>query len=207
MKTAIALAAIAAAALATPALAQDGKTYVQVNLGGNVAGTVDGELTIAPDTFSGEADLETGLFASVALGGTTASGISAEIEVLQLTTDIDTADIEAALGGPFDASLETLGTVINVAYNFDTGNQFTPYVGAGVGYGETQWELDGGEAEEKGIIWQLKAGATYALSDTVTLDAGYRYITLPKTSYSEPGVSLEIETAAHVLTIGARYSF
>jgi opacity protein-like surface antigen len=207
MKTFIALAAIAAAAVATPTLAQDASNgYVQVNLGGTVAGTVDLDVTIAPDTFSGDTDLETGLFASVAGGVHTGEGLQVEGEIVYAQSDIDTAEADAAFG-PLDASLTSYGAFANLIYNFKTGSSVSPYVGAGLGWGIVDYEVAGGSEDDSGLAWQLKAGVTIPMSDSVTWDIGYRYVDMPTFGLTDGSDSIEADASAHVVSVGARFGF
>lgn len=205
MKFRIIAAAAAVTLLATPALAQDGG-YVQVNLGGVVSGDLDMDVEIGPDSFAGGADLESGLFASIAGGGATGGGFSLEAELIYLNSDIDTADADAALGYDLDASVESYAALINVNYNFGGSGSFAPYVGAGVGYGQSDYELDGQSADDKGLAWQLKAGVVVPLGGT-TLDFGYRYVSLPRFDVAGGGDSVTVEGEAHVLSVGARFAF
>ncbi|HYC96531.1 outer membrane protein [Brevundimonas sp.] len=207
MKQFIALAAVAAAALATPAMAQDNSgRYVQVNLGGAVAGSVDLDVVSPPDTFSGDADLESGLFASIAAGTRGDSAFSVEGEVLYVQSDIDTAEADAIFG-PLDASVSTVGVLANVMYNFSTGGPVAPYVGAGVGWGMVDYEVAGESEDDSSLIWQAKAGVTIPMSETMTWDIGYRYIDMPTFEISDGTDSIRAEGSAHVVSIGARFVF
>lgn len=206
MKTTLLTAAALAAIVATPAFAQDGTRYIQVNAGASVAGNVDLEFSDGVDTVEGETDLETGIFASIAAGSTMSNGFSAEFEVLYLTSDIDTDEIDDALGAPLNAKVMSYAAMVNAIYSFDAGS-FTPYVGAGLGYGTSEYELDGGTEDDAGIAWQLRAGVTFPMSDSVTWDIGYRYLNTPGFEVSEGVNSIEADATAHIVTVGARFAF
>lgn len=206
MKTTLLAAAALAALVATPAFAQDGAGYIQVNVGASVAGDVDLELSDSVDTVSGETDLETGIFASIAAGSTISAGFSAEFEVLYLNSDIDTDEIDDALGAPLNAKVTSYAAMANAIYSFNAGS-FTPYVGAGVGYGSSEYELDGASEDDAGIAWQLRAGVTFPMSDSVTWDIGYRYLNTPGFEVTEGLNSIEADASAHIVTVGARFSF
>lgn len=207
MKMSLVLAAAAAAAFATPALAQDASgNYLQINLGASVAGEVDLDVTLPPDTFSGEADLETGIFASLTAGARTGDGFAIEAEVLHFGSDIDTEEADAVVGFPLDASVTSYAGMINLVYSFDAGS-ISPYVGGGVGWGSSEYEFAGESDSDDGLAFQIKAGMTFPMSDTVTWDLGYRYLTLPSYRYSEAGDSLDVDGTAHVVTLGARFAF
>lgn len=207
MKTTLVLAAVAAAAFATPVLAQDPSgNYVQINLGATVSGQVDLEATLPPDTFSTDADLDTGMFGSLVGGVSAGGGFAVEGEIVYLNSDIDTEDADVALGYPLNASLTSYAVMINGVYTFKAGS-FSPYVGAGAGWGTSEYEFDGVSDDDGGIAWQIKAGVTFPMSDTVTWDLGYRYVTLPSYEKNEGAVSIDADGTAHVVTLGARFTF
>lgn len=207
MKTTLVLAAVAAGALATPALAQDaGSNYVQFNLGASVAGDADLDVTVGPDSFAGEADLETGTFGSIAGGLGMEGGFALEGELLLLTSDIDTAAADAALGAPLDAHVEAHAALVNGVYNFQTGG-FRPYAGAGVGFGSSKYRLGGESEDDMGIAWQVKTGVVIPTSETLSWDIGYRFVSLPGFDVSEPGVSVDVDGSAHIVSVGARIAF
>lgn len=207
MKTTLLLATVAAAALATPALAQDASpNYIQFNLGANVGGEVDLDVTSGPDAFSGAADLETGTFGSITGGLGMEGGWALEGELLLMTSDIDTDDADAALGAPLDAHLESYAAMVNGVYNFGAGG-FRPYVGAGVGFGSSKYRLASESEDDMGIAWQAKAGVVIPTSDTLSWDIGYRYVSLPNFDISEPGASVDADASAHIVSVGARIKF
>ncbi len=206
MKTSIVLAAVAAGLLATPAFAQD-SGYVQLNLGANVASDVEAEFGSAalPTPFEFDADMDTGVFASIAGGADAGNNFSFEGEFVFLNADIDTSEADAIVG-PLNASTKSYGGLVNLIYNFKT-DSFSPYVGAGVGYGEAGYEMDGEFEDDAGVIWQLKAGAVFPISENLSIDAGYRYVSLPAFEVSEGTESIEVDSSAHILSVGARFAF
>jgi opacity protein-like surface antigen len=208
MKKSILLATLAVCAVATPAFAQDG-SYFQVNLGGVASGNVDLDVTVAGppvDTFSGDADLESGFFASAAGGFKMNSGWAVEAEIVYAQSDIDTADADAALGYALEASTTSTAVLVNFVYNFGSAGSFVPYIGAGVGGGNSEYELDGASDEEMGLAWQVKAGVTIPM-ESVTLDVGYRYVSLPRYDVRDGGDSVSAQGSGHVISVGARYGF
>lgn len=207
MKTTLLLAAVAVSALATPALAQDvSPNYVQINLGASVAGEVELEATSGPDTFAGEADLETATFGSITGGLGMEGGWALEGELLLMTSDIDTAAADAVLGAPLEAHLESHAAMVNGVYNFSTGG-FRPYVGAGVGFGSSKYRLAGESEDDMGVAWQAKAGVVIPSSETVSWDVGYRYVSLPGFDIRDGGDSVDADASAHILSVGARITF
>ncbi len=74
--------------------------------------------------------------------------------------DILRADVRA----DFNSFTSVLG---NVYFDFDMDSSFSPYIGAGAGYG---WD-----SGDDGFAYALMAGVGFDLSDHLTLDIGYRY--------------------------------
>lgn len=207
MKTTLLLATVAAAALATPALAQDvSPNYLQFNLGASVAGEVDLDVTVGPDTFSGEADLETGTFGSITGGLGMEGGWVLEGELLLMTSDIDTDDADAALGAPLEAHLEAHAAMVNGVYNFSAAG-FRPYVGAGVGFGSSKYSLGGESEDDMGVAWQVKAGVVIPSTETLSWDIGYRYVSLPSFDIRDGGDAVDADASAHIVSVGARITF
>lgn len=207
MKTTLLLATVAAAAMATPVLAQDASpNYVQINLGASVAGEVDLEATSGPDTFAGEADLETATFGSIAGGLGMEGGWALEGELMLMTSDIDTAAADAVLGTPLEAHVESYAAMVNGVYNVSTGG-FRPYVGAGVGFGTAKYSLMGESEDDMGLAWQVKAGVVIPSSETLSWDIGYRFVSLPGFDVRDGGDSVEADASAHIVSVGARITF
>jgi len=67
----------------------------------------------------------------------------------------------------------SLTTVLgNMYFDIPTGTAFTPYLGAGAGYG---WGSVKNGSDKNGFTYALMAGATVDLTQNVALDVGYRF--------------------------------
>lgn len=204
------LATAAAVAFASPALAQVSPNYVQLNVGSGVAGTADiGASVDDLGSASYDLDLDPGFFISAAAGAAMPTGFALEGEVVYFTNDGDTQEIEDLTGESVEASAETLGLLVNANYRFATSGTIQPYVGAGVGYGKVEYDVDelGGSDDDNGFMWQLKAGVTFAMANSTTWDIGYRYVRSPEYEVSDDFSSLSVETDTHIVSAGIRYSF
>ena len=129
----------------------------------------------------------------------------------------------------FATELSVYSAMLNAYYDIDTGTEFTPYVGGGIGMahlknktkatGSTpEGALNSGSSEsENNFAWNIGAGVSYALNDKVSLDAGYRYADYgnvkESVSQTVPGLSAPLnvsgkyDVTAHEFLLGARYSF
>ena len=194
MKTALFAAAAAMMTFAAlPAAAQE--LYAQGNLGFSAAGQADVEGSLGDLSGSGEVDLENGWLASAALGSGF-RGVRVEAEVIYSSNDVDEEGL--------DASVEHLGLLANVIYDIPMDGNFRPYIGAGVGIGNTQVELEGEDADDTGLAWQVRVGATLGAEEGVQWDVGYRYLNLADFEVSEDDASLEAEAGVHAVSVGVR---
>jgi opacity protein-like surface antigen len=94
------------------------------------------------------------------------------------------------------ADISTTAVLGNLYFDWANDTAFTPYVGAGLGYG---WVHGSGVAsDDSGLAYGLTAGVSVDLTDNVAVDAGYRF--------REINVSGD-NPQEHIGTIGVRFSF
>jgi opacity protein-like surface antigen len=91
-------------------------------------------------------------------------------------TDYLRSDLRVDWSGDYDVgdgANASLTTVLgNMYFDWENDSAFTPYVGAGVGYG---WvDADDGLSDD-GFTYALMAGVSVDMSQSVALDVGYRY--------------------------------
>lgn len=97
------------------------------------------------------------------------------------------------LNPPRDMDVTTV--LGNLYFDIPTDTAFTPYVGAGAGYG---WgSVDNGR-DKDGMAFALMAGAEVAMSDNLSLDVGYRF----RSIMSDGANPME-----HQVLMGVRYGF
>lgn len=198
----IVLAASGAMAQSVPA-----GSYVQVNLGAGVAGQTEFSVSSPSVSGSQDADVDPGVFGSVAVGRNFGNNIALEAELLYGKNDLDTADMDRVVGYKLDASVKTTAVMANAYYNVGGFGPINARIGAGVGYGQSEYELLGESDKGDGVMWQVLVGGAYPINDKVSLDVGYRYLRAPEYEVSDAGTKVTAETGAHVLTVGARFGF
>ena len=153
---------------------------------------------------------------------------------------------------PVSGSADQLGALVNVWYDFNPGDTWTPYVGGGLGFirvdrGDLSYDtgavaeavanaLAQAQAAQRGIppdlvphidlpegtvptlsstdtafAYQIGGGIGYALSDSTTLQIGYRLQMVDGLSFSGANdvatVSSDTDLRIHFLEIGLRYRF
>lgn len=86
------------------------------------------------------------------------------------------ADLRVDWAGEYDVGADAELSVASVLGNlyFDLANDtsFTPYVGAGLGYG---WTMASPGDDKDGVAYALMAGVAVDLTDNIVIDAGYRF--------------------------------
>nr|WP_240454502.1 outer membrane beta-barrel protein [Caulobacter sp. 17J65-9] len=193
-------AAAAALIVASASAAQAGDTYAQVDAGIVAGGSYD--LTVDDPFFSGSmsSDAEIGFLLSGRVGKELDNGFAVEGELLVTHNGVD-AD-ELGLG---DVTNTNTLLMVNAKYAFHSDKDVSPYVGAGVGYGQSQYEFaDVGSDDDNGVAWQLLAGFTYK-KDGRVWDFGYRYIDTPEYKIGDSGTTVTVEGDIHAVTLGVRF--
>jgi|GEM_PF-345625 len=121
------------------------------------------------------------------------------------------------------ADTVTLNTFMaNVWYDIHTGTALTPYIGGGIGWGfvnykNTRAMLEGvtydsftDKKDVTNFAWSVGAGVSYALSERLALDIGYRYVDAGDMKVSASGgepLSGTSAIASHDVMVGIRYEF
>lgn len=100
-------------------------------------------------------------------------------------------DYEVAPG----ADMSTTTVLGNLYFDLDNSTAFTPYVGAGLGYG---WVDDTPTGDHNGLAYGLTAGVSMELTDKIDLDVGYRF---------RETVISGSDPLEHQISAGFRYSF
>jgi len=186
--------------LALPALSLAASGWYGA-IGVGAAWVADSDVTV-DGVFDGTAEFDTGY----AVGGTLGYMIDYfryEGEISYMASDMDTYD-----GDPADAEIDALTFLANGYLDFDIGGPLTPYITGGIGASNIEISEPGYTDEDDTVFtYQVGAGVGYAVSETVTLDCRYRYISGQDMEFSEGGSTAEVEVASHNLTIGLRMGF
>jgi opacity protein-like surface antigen len=94
--------------------------------------------------------------------------------------DIDPANVTVAgntvsLKSGSIAKIRNVAATVDVYYDIPTGGKISPYIGAGVGVGGQHIKFFGTDEGFTKLTWKLSAGASYAISDKVSISADYTY--------------------------------
>ncbi len=125
---------------------------------------------------------------------------------------------------PIETTVSTNTLLFNMYYDFANWRGLTPYVGVGVGvaWHDMDWVTSTDPTSpnpqfgdrDRDFAWALMAGMSYAVSQNVALDFGYRYIDMGSVDskhedvlgFWNPRLALD-DISAHELKVGLRVSF
>ncbi len=105
--------------------------------------------------------------------------------------------------------------LMNVYYDFYNETNFTPYISGGAGAAFVSGRvafLQGNDDITRSLdgtvfAWTVGGGVGYLLSDTVTADLGYRYLSLGTSSAEVRGNEVDVTGSAHEFSLGLRFGF
>jgi outer membrane protein OmpA-like peptidoglycan-associated protein len=201
-------AAVGAILAAAPAFADEG-WYVRGAVGYGAPG--DTEVSGA---LAGEINGEGNLREALALGYEWADGLRIEGELAHRFNQTGAID-----GGPeSDSDFQMWSAMANILFDFNPDGSYHPYVGMGVGFTETDAYIVGFPGsivvpgnlvqvhdDDTVFTWQVMAGVGWELTQRLTLDTEYRYVSVGPADY-ENGVNVDA-LAGHEAWVGLRYSF
>ena len=114
-------------------------------------------------------------------------------------------------------NLKTQSLLVNVYYDFNLCSRFTPYVSAGAGIAKLNARQhfdseNSAKSNPSNFAWQVGAGVSYAATDSIDVDLGYRYVDtgaarIVKEIAGPDENSIKLNTARHELYAGIRYNF
>lgn len=149
--------------------------------------------------------------------GVSAAGIDlTSIDAGVLLTG-NVGDLGVSVGGLVAAaqgSLESNTFFLNAYYDFMSDESFSPYIGAGVGYADTDVDfMPSGVGvindSDSGFAYQFILGASYAINDTLELYGDVRYRAADDATVASPllSASFDVENSGTMFNLGLRYSF
>ncbi len=111
--------------------------------------------------------------------------------------------------------VRSLDLMANGYLDFRANRYLSPYVGAGVGVGYSDFDRLGNSAtgvvmddNDVGFVWQAMAGLGISLSNVSTVDFGYRYLQNTGLNLkASDGTVTNTEVGKHVIMVGFRNNF
>jgi opacity protein-like surface antigen len=197
--------------------------YVSGNVGANQILDSDLNETGSGISANGELEFDTGYGLNGAVGyGFNNFRLEGELSYRQ--ADIDSLTVNSVTVGsivvtslgtfPVDGDISSLGFMANGWYDFDTGTDWVPYIGGGVGTAKINAEIGSiagipvnFDESDWVFAYQAGAGIGYNISPTVTVQLGYRYFATSDPEFESAGVTDEAEFQSHNIEVGIRFRF
>jgi opacity protein-like surface antigen len=221
---------VAIAAITGAASALEANPYASAKLSVGIQNVKDSTLIDKNGLTPGSNEEDTVIGGKIAAGAKIADIIRTEIEFgfgeSVKVNSINQLPQAAGLNVGSTGKTETTTLGLNAYYDIETGTQFTPYVGAGLGWGHSHSTITGynmanagltdsdvgGKFSDDNLIWNVGAGVSYALNDKASIDLSYRYTDLGKlkgAGYVSGSDFAEFssKTTSHEMLLGARYAF
>lgn len=187
------LAGVLFAASATSAMAQG----AYIGASGGVAFIHESDIDFAggTDELSYDAGGTFNLSAGVKM-----NQMRAEAEIGYKEADFD--EFNGISAGEGDLSVTSY--MLNGYYDFVPMSGFTPFLGAGIGILDGEFDFAGLEEEDSVFGYQLMAGASFKMTPAVNFDVSYRFQSAPG-DFEDEGVSISYNSSS--ILAGFRFNF
>jgi opacity protein-like surface antigen len=216
--TAVAALAMAGAAVAqtagpapAPAAAAAPATTQYISVSGGFIGKTDYDYGFAGG-YKADSDVDAGAQGAIAWGSTVGGAWRAEIALGYRSQKNDTVVTQnGAKLGVTDGKIKTLSVDINGYYDFPVAGPVKPYLGAGVGVAQISFNDDLIDDKGDALTLQAIAGASFAVSPTISLfaEGRYQYTGSIKIKTSSPSGEREekLNMTGPGALVGARFAF
>jgi opacity protein-like surface antigen len=168
-------------------------------------------------------EYDTGYFIAgavgVKLGGATGiGGLRGDIEAGYKNADVSAHVLSTGArfsGGAQRGSTDTTYVMASLYYDFDTGSRIRPFIGAGGGIADVNFDSHGTsttgtllDSNATAYAYHLTAGLNFELAPGLQLETAYRYFgTAGADLTAIDGTKTSIDTHDHQIMIGLRQSF
>lgn len=118
-----------------------------------------------------------------------------------------------SVGGYLTDDKNALAFMANGYYDFDTGSNWKPFVGAGIGVGLAHLKEKGfspatqTEGDDTVFAYQAMAGVGYSIVPSTTIFAGYKFFGTSEISVTDSSGTARGTINFHSIEIGVRYRF
>ncbi|MDR2695417.1 MAG: acyloxyacyl hydrolase [Deltaproteobacteria bacterium] len=146
--------------------------------------------------------------------------IRAELEYAMRSASRDSKSMAApGFRGEYTQTTNLHTLFVNAYFDINTGTAFTPYIGAGLGMAFNNSSLDAEEYQPGWIVtasrqqwdttfaWNVGAGLSYAFTENIAADLGYRFVHTGYREYAMGWASAGSAPYIHEFYLGARFTF
>ena len=130
--------------------------------------------------------------------------------------DLDTGErMTGGLESTLNSELTTQSLMLNGYYDFKNQTKFTPYVSAGVGFTHVKNKQSTDDFStsdsDNHFTWAAGLGVAYNITDSVALDASYRYVDAGKFKFTDTQddevTRTNMKISSNEYLLGIRYNF
>lgn len=176
--------------------------------GGNIGLAMLSDSDITEEGVSIEVEFDAGFNLAGVLGYDFGE-MRLEGEIGWQKNDFDKASA-MGIGIALTGDMSVLSLLINGYYDLDTGTAFSPFISAGIGFAKVDANDLGmaGDPEtfdddDTVIAGQIGVGVSYAATETVAIDAKYRFLMTSDPEFDD----VEAEAKSHNIILGVRFCF
>ena len=102
-----------------------------------------------------------------------------------------------------DGDISLFTVLLNGYYDFISSGPMTPYLSAGFGLGSAEFSIGSVSEQDAVTLFQLGAGISYELSETLSFDVRYRYLVTSDLELDD----LDVDFSTHNVLLGIRKNF
>jgi len=143
---------------------------------------------------SSDIEMDAGYLFTLAMGTRIEQGFRFEAEYSYRAAEVTETGV--------DGDVSVHAAMLNGFLDIETSSSMQPYIGAGLGAANMNWDGDSDDNETVSA-YQLMAGINIDMNPETTLRLGYRYFNPREADIG----SLQIDNAFHDFEIGLRWNF
>ena len=181
--------------------------FAGVYLSGNMGSVFLDDANIDGGSNSGELAFDSGIVTTFAVGTIISSAWRVEGEFGYRKNDLDKMDFDSNNNFSWEdgGDVTALSMMGNGYYDFNNRSRFSPFVGAGLGFANVEYDLDSMDHKDDDnvVAYQLILGVGFAATEKFSVDLQYRYF-----ATADPEIDgNDVEYHTHNVMLGLRYSF
>jgi opacity protein-like surface antigen len=152
----------------------------------------------------------------IAVGTHVFENLRGEVELSYGRVEANDVSYDGGPADPVEGPISALYLLGNLWYELDIGSGVKPYIGGGLGAGYATADtffngnIYGYGPGGVGFAYQVGAGVTFDVSDSMSVDVGYRYKNILGVDFDDndgSGVYEDGDVSSHVLQAGLTFKF
>jgi len=178
-----------------------------VYISGNLGAVFQNDADIDDSYFGdGELSFDNGGVATFAVGISIDNSVRVELELASRVNDFDEIKFDDYHGKyDMDGDVTTVSFMGNVYFDFKNEGRFTPFIGAGFGSANVEYDSDDLDDKDDDTVmaYQMMLGIGFAATEQLSIDLQYRYF-----GTADPEIDgVDVEYQTNNVMLGLRYNF